>query len=53
VPMGLMSDIGMPIGLTFVGRAYDDTALLRLAAGFEAIGAPGERRTPPPRTPAL
>ena len=53
VPMGLMADIGMPIGLTFAGRAYDDTALLRLAAGFEAIGAPGERRTPPPRTPPL
>ncbi|WP_372967541.1 amidase [Microbacterium sp.] len=53
VPMGLMSDIGMPIGLTFAGRAYDDSALLRLAAGFEAIGAPGERRTAPPRTPRL
>lgn len=53
VPMGLMSDIGMPIGLTFAGRAYDDSALLRLAAGFEAIGAPGERRTSPPRTPRL
>ncbi|MBO0981218.1 amidase, partial [Microbacterium sp. SD291] len=34
VPMGLMSDIGMPIGLTFAGRAYDDTRLLRLAAAF-------------------
>lgn len=53
VPMGVMRDIGMPIGLTFAGRAYDDSALLRLAAGFEAIGAPGERRVPPPRTPAL
>ncbi|WP_334152221.1 amidase [Microbacterium sp.] len=53
VPMGVMADIGMPIGLTFAGRAYDDTALLRLAAAFEAIGAPGTRRTPPPRTPAL
>lgn len=53
VPMGLMSDIGMPIGLTFAGRAYDDTTLLRLAAAFEATGAPGTRRTPPPRTPAL
>lgn len=53
VPMGLMSDIGMPIGLTFAGRAYDDSALLRLATGFEAIGSPGERRTPPPRTPRL
>ncbi len=53
VPMGLMADIGMPIGLTFAGRAYDDSMLLRLAAGFEAVGAPGERRTPPPRAPRL
>jgi len=50
VPMGLMSDIRMPVGLTFAGRAYDDTALLRLAAAFEAL-AP--RRTVPPRTPRL
>ncbi len=50
VPMGTMSDIRMPVGLTFAGRAYDDTALLRLAAAFEATGA---RRTPPPRTPPL
>jgi len=48
VPMGTMADIGMPVGLTFAGRAYDDTALLRLATAFEATGA---RRTPPPRTP--
>lgn len=53
VPMGLMSDIGMPIGLTFAGRAYDDSRLLALAAAFEAAGAPGSRRTPPPRTPRL
>ncbi len=53
VPMGLMADIGMPIGLTFAGRAYDDAKLLRLAAGFEAIGTPGSRRTPPRRTPRL
>jgi amidase len=50
VPMGLMSDIRMPVGLTFAGRAYDDTALLALAAAFEATGS---RRTPPPRTPPL
>ncbi|PPF32796.1 amidase [Pseudoclavibacter sp. AY1H1] len=50
VPMGTMADIGMPVGLTFAGRAYDDTALLRLAAAFEATG---ERRTEPPRTPRL
>ena len=50
VPMGTMADIGMPVGLTFAGRAYDDTALLAFAAAFEATG---ERRTPPPRTPPL
>jgi len=50
VPMGTMDDIGMPVGLTFAGRAYDDVALLRLAAAFEATGA---RRTSPPRTPPL
>jgi len=50
VPMGLMADIGMPVGLTFAGRAYDDTQLLRLAAAFEATG---QRRVIPPRTPPL
>ena len=50
VPMGLMADIGMPVGLTFAGRAYDDTALLTVAAAFEAT-AP--RRTSPTRTPRL
>jgi amidase len=50
VPMGTMADTGMPVGLTFAGRAYDDAALLRLAAAFEATG---RRRTPPPRTPPL
>lgn len=50
VPMGVMADIGMPVGLTFAGRAYDDSALLSLAAGFEATG---NQRQIPPRTPAL
>jgi len=50
VPMGTMADIGMPAGLTFAGRAYDDNALLRLAAAFEATR---KRRTEPPRTPRL
>ncbi|WP_285115348.1 amidase [Leifsonia sp. fls2-241-R2A-40a] len=50
VPMGTMDDIGMPVGLTFAGRAYDDTALLALAAAFERTG---RRRTEPPRTPRL
>lgn len=46
VPMGTMADIGMPVGLTFAGRAYDDAALLGIAAAFEATGT---RRTAPPR----
>ena len=50
VPMGVMADIGMPVGLTFAGRAYDDTNLLRLGAAF---GATGNRRMIPPRTAAL
>ncbi|NKX51883.1 amidase [Arthrobacter deserti] len=50
VPMGAMADTDMPVGLTIAGRAYDDTALLRLAAAFEATG---NRRTVPPRTPSL
>jgi amidase len=50
LPMGLMADIGMPIGLTIAGRAYDDVALLGYAAAIEATGS---RRTPPPRTPPL
>ncbi|GHJ91199.1 amidase family protein [Streptomyces sp. NE5-10] len=50
VPMGTMTDTGMPVGLTFAGRAYDDNALLSLAAAFERTG---NRRTVPPRTPRL
>lgn len=48
VPMGVMADIGMPVGLTFAGRAYDDNQLLSLAAAFESTG---NRRVVPPRTP--
>ncbi|MCX4776083.1 amidase [Streptomyces sp. NBC_01264] len=50
VPMGAMADTGMPVGLTFAGRAYDDNTLLTLAAAFEKTGS---RRTEPPRTPRL
>ncbi|MCD4485916.1 amidase [Chromobacterium vaccinii] len=50
VPMGVMADIGMPVGLTFAGRAYDDNALLRFAGAFEATGS---KRMIPPRTPPL
>ena len=50
VPMGLMVDTGMPVGLTFVGRGYDDAALLAYGYAFEQARP---RRVPPPRTPAL
>ncbi|WP_339415972.1 MULTISPECIES: amidase [unclassified Pseudomonas] len=50
VPMGVMADIGMPIGLTFAGRAYDDSALLRFAYAYEATGS---KRQIPPSTPPL
>jgi amidase len=50
VTMGLLADIAMPVGLTFAGRAYDDSALLSYAAAYESSG---ERRGAPPRTPAL
>lgn len=50
VPMGTMADIGMPVGLTFAGKAYDDERLLRMAGDFERST---QRRTRPPRTPEL
>ncbi|HEX8544543.1 MAG TPA: amidase [Pseudomonas sp.] len=50
VPMGVMADIGMPVGLTFAGRAYDDSNLLRFASAFESAGT---KRLIPPRTPPL
>jgi amidase len=50
VPMGIMADTRMPAGLTIAGRAWDDSALLRLAIAFEATG---HYRQAPPRTPDL
>jgi len=50
VPMGTMADIGMPVGLTFAGKAYDDERLLRMAGDFERAT---QRRDRPPRTPEL
>ncbi|CCH78728.1 putative amidase [Nostocoides japonicum T1-X7] len=52
VPMGLMADIGMPVGLTFAGPAYCDPALLSYAAAFEA-GGTGSLRPVPAYAPAL
>lgn len=51
VPMGLMADIGMPIGLTIAGRGWDDTRLLAIAAAMEAEGV--TERHAPTRTPPL
>lgn len=50
VPMGNMSDIGMPVGLTFAGRGYDDSNLLAFASAFDRayVG-----RESPPRTPEI
>jgi amidase len=54
VPMGVMADTGMPAGLTFAGRGWDDARLLALAAAFETLGeAEGGWRRAPPRTPDL
>ncbi|ESY72715.1 amidase [Mesorhizobium sp. M0051] len=50
VPMGTMADIGMPVGLTFAGKAYDDERLLCMAGDFERST---QRRTRPSRTPEL
>ncbi|NNV08671.1 amidase, partial [Geobacillus sp. MMMUD3] len=50
VPMGTMADTGIPVGLTIAGRGWDDSALIALAAAFEATG---DRREVPPRTPRL
>lgn len=50
VPMGNMSDIGMPVGLTFAGRGYDDTNLLAMASAFDRRLS---GRVSPPRTPEL
>ncbi len=50
VPMGVLSDIAMPIGLSFVGRAYDDANLLACAYAYEQKSA---GHCAPARTPAL
>ena len=50
VPMGVMRHKGMPVNLTFAGKAYDDLNLLRYGNAFEMKT---RRRVPPPLTPAL
>ncbi|EON96166.1 putative amidase protein [Phaeoacremonium minimum UCRPA7] len=50
VAMGAMSGIGMPVDLTFAGKAYDDSSLVSYAYAFEQAH---NGRFPPPRTPEL
>lgn len=50
VPAGTLIDSNMPMGLTFLGRAYDDIDLLKVAYAYEQKT---KRRTPPPLTPQL
>lgn len=45
VPMGILDDIRMPVGLTFVGPAYSDMKLLQYAYDYEQAT---KRRVPPP-----
>jgi Asp-tRNA(Asn)/Glu-tRNA(Gln) amidotransferase A subunit family amidase len=50
VTMGTMEDTRMPVGLTFVSKAYDDHNLLRYAYAYEQKSG---RRRAPPLTPPL
>lgn len=50
VPMGMMKGKGMPVSLTFAGRAYDDANLLRYGNAYERKS---RKRLAPPHTPAL
>lgn len=50
VTMGTMETKGMPVNLTFCGKAGSDADLLRYAYAYEQQS---QRRRPPPLTPAL
>lgn len=50
VPMGVMADKSMPVGLTIIGKAYDDVRILRLGYLYEQAS---KRRTTPILTPNL
>jgi len=49
VPAGFTSD-DLPVGITFMGRPYDDGAMLRLAYAYEQAT---HHRRPPTTTPPL
>ncbi|KAJ5774727.1 hypothetical protein N7457_009623 [Penicillium paradoxum] len=50
VPMGIMEDTGVPVNLTFAGKAYDDNSLLKYGFAFEEAM---KGRVKPPLVPAL
>jgi Asp-tRNA(Asn)/Glu-tRNA(Gln) amidotransferase A subunit family amidase len=50
VPMGVMDDTGMPVNLTFAGKAYDDNSLLKYGFAFEEAM---KGRVRPSSVPAL
>jgi len=37
VPAGLGKDTGLPVGMMFVGRRFDDAMCLRVARGYESV----------------
>src|SRR5262249_15809710 len=49
VPAGFFAD-GLPIGIEFLGRPYDEGLLLKAAFDYEQTA---KNRRPPPLTPAL
>ncbi|KAH6886353.1 amidase [Thelonectria olida] len=50
VPMGLLADKQMPVGLTFAGKGWSDNSLLSYAYAYENAT---KRRTSPPHAPIL
>lgn len=48
VPMGVLEGKGMPVNITFAGRAYEDSKLLEIAYAFEQAT---KRRISPPLAP--
>ena len=50
VTMGLIQDKNMPMGLTFLGRSYDDIGVLTAGYAYEQQS---QRRISPPLTPSL
>ncbi|SPJ75468.1 related to glu/asp-tRNA amidotransferase subunit A [Fusarium torulosum] len=50
VPMGNLADEKMPVGLSFCGKAYEDSKLLSYAFAYESAS---KRRVTPPLAPLL